>query len=204
MREKLIRDLKKNGLVRVTAPSVGHLQYAAVLLLLCDNGNNLEILLTKRSELVTHHRGEVAFPGGMWERCDTDMLETALRETNEEIGLSRDYIEPIATLPPIAPKNRPTKVTPFVARMIGNPDLTLQTSETDCVFRIPVNYFLYPKNYQHFFVNYGKHQKKVPMVQFHNYRIWGMTLRIIVNMLNSFGDANIKLNIIQDNFIDKR
>ena len=195
MHEKLIRGLKKNGLVRVEAPLVGHPQCAAVLVLLCEEGDDFEILLTKRSELVTHHRGEVAFPGGIWETCDTDMLETAFRETKEEIGLSRDQIEPITTLTSVMPFNGQTHVTPFVARMIGNPELTLQSSEIDCVFRVPVNHFLLATNYQYFMVKHRKHQKKVPMVHFHKFRIWGMTLRIIIDMLNTFGDANIKLNI---------
>ncbi|MAJ79946.1 MAG: hypothetical protein CMK30_01250 [Porticoccaceae bacterium] len=195
MQKKLIRSLKKNGLVRVKAPSLGHPQHAAVLLLLCESGNNFEILLTKRSESVTYHRGEVAFPGGMWEESDSDMLETAFRETGEEIGLSRDNIEPLTTLPTVTPHNRQTVVTPFVGCMIGNPGLTVQTSEADCIFRIPVDYFLCPNNYQYLLINYKKFKKNVPMVQFQDYRIWGMTLRIIVGMLNSFGDANIKCNI---------
>ena len=195
MHEKLIRGLKKNGLVRVKAPLVGHPQCAAVLVLLCEGGDDLEILLTKRSKLVTHHRGEVAFPGGIWEPCDTDMLETAFRETKEEIGLSRDHIEPITTLTPIMPLNGETYVTPFVALIKGKPELTLQSSEIDCVFRVPINYFLLATNYEYFMAKYRNHQKKVPMVHFHNYRIWGMTLRIIIDMLNTFGDANIKFNI---------
>ena len=195
MHEKLIRGLEKNGLGRVKAPLVGHPKCAAVLVLLCEKGADFEILLTKRSQLVTHHRGEVAFPGGIWEQRDTDMLETAFRETKEEIGLPRDYIEPITVLPPITPLNGRTHVTPFVGRLIGNPKLTVEASEIDCVFRVPINYFLLAKNYEYFIVNHKKHQKKVPMVHFHNYKIWGMTLRIIVDMLNSFGDANIKFDI---------
>ena len=76
---------------------------AAVLVILKDFNGEPALLLTKRSKNLRHHAGQVAFPGGMWEKDDQSLLQTAVREAGEEIGLSAESIECFATLPKASP-----------------------------------------------------------------------------------------------------
>lgn len=75
---------------------------AAVLipLVIRDEGESVAMLLTKRSDNVTHHKGEVSFPGGSRDPSDATPIDTAIRETLEEIGLPRSYVDVVAQLPP--------------------------------------------------------------------------------------------------------
>ena len=69
------------------------LKPAAVLVPLIEHENGLTVLLTKRTDHLHHHAGQISFPGGRVEDDDLDVVDTALRETEEEIGLDRSYIE---------------------------------------------------------------------------------------------------------------
>jgi 8-oxo-dGTP pyrophosphatase MutT (NUDIX family) len=71
---------------------------AGVLVPLYSHMDDLHVVFTKRTDRVQHHRGEISFPGGAMEPEDEDLIVTALRETEEEIGLSRDHIEVIGRL----------------------------------------------------------------------------------------------------------
>ena len=92
---------------------------AAVMVLLHGDQDNPQVVLTQRAMHLNNHAGEVAFPGGMWDRTDRDLLHTALRETEEEIGLAPTLVEPIAMLPAASPKRRRLRVTPFVGLAQG-------------------------------------------------------------------------------------
>ena len=88
---------------------------AAVLVLLHGDSENPKVLLTQRAMHLKTHAGEVAFPGGRWDSIDTDLLQTALREASEEVGLQAEAVKPIATLPTASPRRREISVTPYVA-----------------------------------------------------------------------------------------
>ena len=72
--------------LKKTLPVEGHMTSAAVLVVLWGSNDDPKVILTQRSEHLKSHAGEVAFPGGKWDPEDTDLLQTALRETFEEIG----------------------------------------------------------------------------------------------------------------------
>ena len=72
---------------------------AAVLIPVIGRDQEPTILLTRRSDDLNHHAGQVSFPGGRHEKSDSNMIDTALRETEEEIGLKRDAVEVIGELP---------------------------------------------------------------------------------------------------------
>ena len=71
---------------------------SAVMCLFLENDNKVYILLTKRSQNLSNHAGEICFPGGKVEKSDKDPLDTALRETFEEVGVPRDKIKVIGQL----------------------------------------------------------------------------------------------------------
>lgn len=79
---------------------------AAVFLLLYPKNNDYCILLNRRSDQVEHHRGEISFPGGAWDPADRDLLDTALRETEEEMGIRRGDVALLGQLDDVVTRSR--------------------------------------------------------------------------------------------------
>jgi 8-oxo-dGTP pyrophosphatase MutT (NUDIX family) len=164
---------------------------AAVLLLLHGDPADPYIILTRRANHLKSHAGEVAFPGGMKDSLDNNLLATALRETEEEIGIAASQISVLGRLPIDSPLMNYVRVTPF----IGWVDLPFKVkpnpSEIDAVFNFPLNILLNIKNYHYFCLGEGNIQ--LPCVMYQDYKIWGFTLKVMVDMLNNLLDAKIKL-----------
>jgi 8-oxo-dGTP pyrophosphatase MutT (NUDIX family) len=87
---------------------------AAVLVPLHTHGELLHVVFTKRTDRVQHHRGEISFPGGAMDPEDRDLVATALREAEEEIGLPREAVELVGALPPTGTFVTSYKIHPFV------------------------------------------------------------------------------------------
>ncbi len=111
MLETIVKNLEKFPLSRAQPEDHQSLLSAAGLVALVDNGEIPEIILTQRAHHLNSHAGEVAFPGGMWDAEDTDLLQTALREAKEEIDLDPAVVDVIATLPSATPRRRNLRVT---------------------------------------------------------------------------------------------
>ncbi len=169
------------------------LRNAAVLVGLHGSEQHPQLILTERAAHLNSHAGEVAFPGGMYESQDRHLLDTALRETDEEIGLARGLITPLATLPAATPKRSDVWVTPFVARVEEPFDLTLDPSELSAVFSVPLTHFMGSDRYDYFDIDVRGEPVAFPFIDFKGYRIWGFTLGVIVEMLNDCLAADIRL-----------
>src|SRR5574340_1482299 len=96
-------------------PSNSKSKLAAVMIIVF--GNEPMVLMTERPKTMNHHAGEISFPGGTWEEKDSDLLETAIRETREELGveISRSMI--IGQLKPVTTLNSGFVITPFIAML---------------------------------------------------------------------------------------
>ncbi len=175
---------------------------AAVLVLLHGDVDHPQIVLTQRAMHLNNHAGEVAFPGGMWDQSDRHLLETALRETHEEIGLHPSLVEPIAMLPIASPKRRNLSVTPFVGLAEGQPQLTAEPSEIASIFHVPISQFMAIENYQYFQISNAGGALSFPYLPYRGYKIWGFTLKVLVDMLNSCLDAGIDLEYPSDSRIE--
>lgn len=167
---------------------------AAVMLILHGDSSNPLLVLTERAAHMNSHPGEVAFPGGMWDPDDGDLLTTALRETEEEIGLSADRIRPIAMLPSASPKTRNLMVRPFVGIAEGALDFTPQPSEIASIFNLPIAPLTDNQQYQYFEVGEGDDVVSLPFFAYQDYKIWGFTLKVLVDMLNATLGVQIKLH----------
>ena len=176
---------------------------AAVMLLLHGEPDNPQVLLTQRAQHLNSHAGEVAFPGGMWEPSDSDLLQTALRETYEEIGLSAESIEPIAMLPSTSPRLRSTKVTPFVGIVRDSFVLRPEPSEIAAIFDVPLSIFTDVNEYQYFEMKNEMGALSFPFLEYQGYKIWGLTLNVLVGMLNSTLNSAIVLNYPCDELIEE-
>ncbi|MDG1819188.1 MAG: CoA pyrophosphatase [Porticoccaceae bacterium] len=171
---------------------------AAVLVALINSGEIPEIILTQRAQHLSSHPGEVAFPGGMWDAEDADLLQTALREAKEEIGLDPALVEVVATLPSASPKRRNLRVTPFVGLLENPPVLVGDPSEIGSIFTVPVSYFLDIERYEYFDLIHRGESIRFPRLQYcdnqnREYQIWGFTLRVITDMLNETLGAELNL-----------
>lgn len=164
---------------------------AAVMLLLHGEPTNPEIILTRRANHLKNHAGEVAFPGGMHDSRDSDLLATALRETQEEIGLAPSKIDVLGRLPADSPRLNNIRVTPFMGWVETAFSLAPDPSEIASVFNLPLNFMLDIEHYQYFYL--AQRKIELPFVQYNNYKIWGFTLKVMVDMLNNTLNANINL-----------
>lgn len=118
---------------------------AAVLVPIFLNEGSLHVLLTLRSELVPTHKGQVAFPGGKQEDDDKDIVATALREAQEEVGLPPQIVEVIAVLNPLIARTRGKNmhVYPVIGIVKSQFDLVINSSEVQTTFEVPLEFFLF-------------------------------------------------------------
>jgi 8-oxo-dGTP pyrophosphatase MutT (NUDIX family) len=203
MLETIKNQLKKFPLDRPQPSPQDSGASAAVMLLLHGNPKDPQIVLTQRAMHLNSHAGEVAFPGGMWDSTDADLLHTALRETHEEIGLAPNRVEPIAMLPLASPKRRNLSVQPFVGLVEGALELVSEPSEIAAIFDAPLSLFTDLGSYKYFDIKNESGALSFPCLPYKGYKIWGFTLKVLVDMLNSTLDAGIALEYPSDAKIEE-
>ncbi len=165
MREQLTRTLKPAG----------------VLVPIIEHDAELSVLLTKRSAELKHHAGQVSFPGGRTEEHDVDAEATALRETEEEVGIRAHQVSVVGYLETM-PTITGYAVTPVVGMVVPNAELLIDKTEVEYAFEVPLSFFMNSANAIR--SEWETHQRKVPMVEFHweGERIWGATAFMIVEL----------------------
>lgn len=155
---------------------------AAVLVPVIDSGGEDHLLFTKRADHLGEHPGQMSFPGGGVERGDDTLLETALREANEEIGLDKSEANIIGQLDDIRTVTE-YAVTPYVARV---PDRTYEPDEREVaeIAVLPLSGILDPQNYEYERRDHP-YYGDIVIHYFHvdGYTVWGATARILVQLL---------------------
>ena len=187
---------------------------AAVLVPIYLKEGSLQVLLTLRSELVPTHKGQVAFPGGKQEDDDKDIVATALREAQEEVGLPPEIVEVIAVLNPLITRTRGKNmhVYPVIGIVKSQFDLAINSSEVQTTFEVPLEFFLLNATHRcdkmtfrgkvvdiHLF-NYetsdSEHQNKSL-----RFNIWGLTasicLRVAIVALNKLPQFELKESYLE-------
>lgn len=156
---------------------------ASVLLPLVRDGNNdhWDIILTKRALHLKHHPGEISFPGGRFEPQDIDLETTAKRETKEEIGIASQHIHTIGRLPRQNTISQ-YQVSPFVGIIDPDYQLTIDENEVAEVFLVPLSYLLNSSNHQKISRKINDQSVSFYLIQYNDYKIWGATARMIVNL----------------------
>ena len=155
---------------------------ASVLIPLLECEGELFVMLTQRSEKLNSHAGQVSFPGGKQDAQDANSLETALRETHEEIGLLPEKVEIIGTLDQILSLHY-YLVTPFVGLIPDDFIPVPNEEEIEAVFKAPLSFFM--KSDQHWTEEF-----KTPIAtvlahhfDYEGYDIWGLTSKLILRLL---------------------
>ena len=159
---------------------------AGVLVPLFEKLGALHVLLSRRTESVEHHKGQISFPGGVREPSDRTILDTALRETEEEIGIHRPEIEVLGVLDDFQTPSG-FCITPVVAYLRSVPPLRLNPREVSEVFDVPLSFFLDNTNERVEQRFRGGIVAKVYFYRFGEYEIWGATAAMIRSFLLDLG-----------------
>jgi 8-oxo-dGTP pyrophosphatase MutT (NUDIX family) len=154
---------------------------AAVMVPLINRGAELHVLLTQRTAHLNDHAGQISFPGGRVDAMDASREETALRETEEEIGLPRSRIMVLGRLPEY---EIPTgfRITPIVGWIEPPFDLALDAFEVACAFEAPLSHFLDIERYERREYEYAGRHRHYMAIPYEGRYIWGAT----AGMLYSF------------------
>lgn len=162
-------------------PREPSLRPAAVLVPLVERPDGLTVLLTKRTDHLHDHAGQVSFPGGRVEAHDDDAIATALRETEEEIGLPRDFVR-IAGYLDAYETGTGFHITPVVGFVRPGFRLELDSFEVAEAFEVPLAFILDEANHQrHSRVWQGRRRHYYAMPYGDKY-IWGATAGMLMNL----------------------
>ena len=159
----------------------GQLAEAAVLAGLVPRAEGTQVLLTRRTDGLRHHGGQVSFPGGRVEPTDADVVAAALRESHEEIALPATQAVPLGFLDPFTTISG-FRVVPVVA--VIDPSFVPQPepNEVADVFEVPLDYLLAPDSLRRVEVDYRGRRRVVLEYGWPGQRIWGATAAILFNL----------------------
>ena len=150
---------------------------AAVLIPVVDHSQPT-VLLTQRSAHLNEHAGQISFPGGKIDAADASPLETALREAEEEIGLDRDFIDPIGYLD-VYGTSFGFRILPTVARVRPGFKLQINASEVDDAFEVPLAFLMNPANHQRHAKEFRGMERTYYAMPYEERYIWGATAGIL-------------------------
>jgi 8-oxo-dGTP pyrophosphatase MutT (NUDIX family) len=153
-----------------------------------DRPEGLTILLTQRASHLKNHPGQISFPGGRVERTDASPWETALRETEEEIGLGREHVSLAGYLTDHFVISG-YLVTPAVAFVRTDFELELDVTEVDEVFEVPLDFVLDPANHVPRERRFGGHTFKAVDIPYQRYNIWGATAGMLMTLYRTLREG---------------
>ena len=158
---------------------------ASVLLPIVMRDEGLTLLLTQRTAHLTDHGGQVSFPGGRAESTDASAIDTALRETEEEVGLDRRHVEVIGTLPDYF-TGTGYQVTPVVSLIHPPFDLHADPFEVAEIFEVPLSFLMDGMNHQRRTVDIpnGVGRRTFYAMPYDRFFIWGATAGMLRNLFH--------------------
>lgn len=170
-------DFSLNGVV----PTPTSFRPAAVLVPLVRREPEITVLLTQRTEDMPSHAGQIAFPGGRRQQEDADARDTALRETEEEVGISRKFVQVIGEVDPYR-TGTGYEITPVVG--IVTPGFTIHADprEVADVFEVPLSHFLDPRNHRIDSRVYQGRERRFYAMPYGDRYIWGATAGMLKNL----------------------
>lgn len=163
---------------------------AAVLIPLVDRGDELSVLLTLRADALRHHAGQISFPGGRLEPGDSDAVAAALRESEEEIGLRREFVEVIGLLPDHVVISG-FRVTPVVGLVRPGFELVLDPTEVAGTFEAPLRHLLDPATHARRRRRIGEVEVETLELPWGSFNIWGATAGMLLTLREVLGGTPI-------------
>jgi len=161
------------------------LRRAAVLIPIVQRPEGLTVLLTQRTAHLNNHPGQVSFPGGTADELDSSSIETALRETEEEIGLARRHIEIIGVLPDHV-TGTAFLITPVVGLLSPPFELVAESNEVAEIFEVPLAFLMNGVNHQmmSFDLPGGAGRRNFYAMPYERFFIWGATAGMLRNLFH--------------------
>ncbi len=160
-----------------TAPE-GGLRPAGVLVPLRMVDGEIRVVLARRTERVPHHKGQVCFPGGSRDPGDRDLLATALRESEEELGIRPGDVELLGAMEPV-PTVTGFFIQPFIGRIPADSRFRLDAFEIAESFDVPLSAFTDLSRYRAAETTYLGKPYRVYFLDYGRHAIWGATARIL-------------------------
>ncbi len=190
MIDSIKQNLKQINLIEPTK-----YKKAGVLILLVkeENSDEMNILFTKRSSDLSTHSGEVSFPGGMWEKIDSSLLDTALRESNEEIGLKAENVKNLGRMNYLLSRHK-IEVNPYVGFLKHRQEFE-GNFEIAEIFIVPISFLIDANNVMYKEFKRNDLRISMPSWVYNGMRIWGLTAMIAADFLNICFKANIDTNL---------
>ena len=166
------------------------LMRAGVLIPLVLRGNGVELLFTRRTDTVLTHKGQISFPGGQQEETDTETVETALRESYEEIGLEPSRVTVLGELDDVFTSVSGFVITPVVGLVNGQiDDLRLAPDEVKSLLVVPIPTLLDPRVHSTETRMVGEQAYRIHYYTVGDDVIWGATGRIVYQFLKAWQEA---------------
>ena len=177
----------EDGRLSMTPEEMAAAKPAAVLVPVVNRRDGLTVLLTQRTTHLNNHAGQVSFPGGKVDANDTSPEETALRETEEEIGLARRHIHLLGSLPDYF---IPTgfRVSPVVGWVEPPFELTLDAFEVAAAFEVPLSFVIDPAHRQMQSAMRAGRLRHFYAMPYAGYNIWGATAGMLVVLSRILND----------------
>ena len=177
---RLLRSPPGAPPVSLVAESVS----AAVLAPLAEIDGEAHVVLIKRPETMSTHKGEIAFPGGKLDRAlDADLRAAALREAQEEIGLDPGCVDIVARLTGVATAASAFSITPFVGFLRRKPEFVAHPAEVVRVLEVPLSDLLDPAIYREERWDGFQRDMSVFFYELPDETVWGATARILTDLL---------------------
>jgi 8-oxo-dGTP pyrophosphatase MutT (NUDIX family) len=154
---------------------------AAVLVPIVERSPELTVLFTLRTAHLNDHAGQISFPGGRVEAGDTGAVDTALRETREEIGIDGGRVEILGQLPEYLTRTG-YRVTPVVGYLVPPFDLAPDTFEVAEIFEVPLRFLLDPANHLRQSLVVDGATRYFWAIPYDRHYIWGATAGMLMNL----------------------
>lgn len=156
---------------------------SAVLVPLYERDGEAWVVLTRRSRRLRAHAGEVSFPGGRFEDGDADLVATALRESNEEIGLDPDVVTVVGELDHLATITSGSFIVPWVGIVPERPDLKPCSAEVDAVIEVPLSELMAPDVFREERWPLGGSLRPIVFFDLVGDTVWGATAAMLRQLL---------------------
>ena len=182
----MVRTLRET-LARRKRRRIERPQRAAVLVPIIDDGGPLRLLLTRRTEELPTHQGQVAFPGGFMDHGETDPVSTALRESKEEVGLPPDRVEILGALDDFVDRTDTVAVTPVVGRIVDLPPLIPCALEVARIFYIPVDDLARPGRWSSRTERAVGVEYRLYFFEHDRETLWGLSAKVTLQLLEVLG-----------------
>ena len=156
---------------------------SAVLVALHDGPAGAEVVLTRRSQSLRSHRGEISFPGGRLDAGETPE-QAALREADEEVALAPEAVGLVGRLPPLATVVSLSHIVPVVGRLRARPALRPAAAEVERILHVPLRELADPAVFREEWWGEAEMARTIHFFELEDETIWGATAHILVDLLS--------------------